>query len=498
MSQYLHGAYGQIQAVGTRVADESQGAIVYVGTAPVHTVEGGEKNVNVPILVNNIAEARKYFGYSDDWAGYTLCEAMHVHLDSKGVGPLVLINVLDPKTHRGDQQGNVNMAPNNGRIIIASAENIIVDSIVVKDSDDEKTYVRGKDYSVAYNSDKKSITIAEAKAGVLGNAELKVTYDTVDPSKVTEADVIGKSDGLGGNTGLFAIKNVYPVIGVIPSFLAAPGFSSIPAVHTAMSQNSVKINGHWDAYMFVDLPIVDKEKPITMDGAKAFKDANGYTNENETVYFPMAEGVNGKVYHLSVLAAANFQELLLDQDGIPYKTASNTECALIQNLYLGEANRGRVYDDSIINEQLNKNGIASAAYVGGRWAIWGCHSADYNQEDADQINVSETNRMMLYYLSNDFQHRRAQNADKPITKNDMLTIIAEEQTRLDALLSIGALTYGVVALNADAQARSDVMNGDYSFMFNITTTPLAKSLTAIVNWTDDGFVTYFESVAAAD
>ena len=35
------------------------------------------------------------------------------------------------------------------------------------------------------------------------------------------------------------------------------------------------------------------------------------------------------------------------------------------------------------------------------------------------------------------------------------------------------------------------MNGDFSFAFNVTTTPLAKSLTALVNWTSDGFVTYF-------
>jgi hypothetical protein len=81
-----------------------------------------------------------------------------------------------------------------------------------------------------------------------------------------------------------------------------------------------------------------------------------------------------------------------------------------------------------------------------------------------------------------------------MTANDLQTIIAEEQTRIDALLNIGALTRGVVTLNADAQAKSDIMNGDYSFLFDITTTPLAKSLTAIVNWTDEGFVTYFESV----
>lgn len=492
MADYKHGAYGVIQAVGSRVADESQGAIVYVGTSPVHNVEGGANNVNKPIVVNNIAEARKYFGYSDEWDKYTLCEAMHVHLENKGVGPLVFINVLNPTTHKASDAGTVSKTPENGRVTIPAAQDIILDSVVVKS--DNTTKIKGTDYAIAYNIEKKTITISELTAGALGTSALTITYNTVDASAVTAADVIGTSDGLGLNTGIFAIKNVYQLTGYIPAYLAAPGFSSVPAVHAAMYQNSVKVNGHWDVYMFVDLPIMNSETPLTLDTAKTYKNGNGYTKENETVFFPLAQGTDGKIYHLSVLAAANFQELLLSQDGIPYKTASNTDCSIIENLYLGASNTGRVYDDSIINEKLNKNGIASAAYVGGRWAIWGCHSADYDQDNGDQINVAETNRMMLYYISNDFQHRRTPDVDKPMTANDLQTIIAEEQTRVDALLNIGALTRGVVTLNADAQARSDIMNGDYSFLFDITTTPLAKSLTAIVNWTDEGFVTYFESV----
>ncbi len=492
MADYKHGAYGVIQAVGSRVADESQGAIVYVGTAPVHNVEGGANNVNKPIVVNNIAEARKYFGYSDEWDKYTLCEAMHVHLENKGVGPLVFINVLNPATHKASESGTVSKTPENGRVTIPAAQDIILDSVVIKNGNTAK--IKGADYAIAYNIEKKTITISELTAGALGTSALTITYNTVDATAVTTADVIGASDGLGLNTGIFAIKNVYQLTGYIPAYLAAPGFSSVPAVHAAMYQNSVKVNGHWDVYMFVDLPIVNGETPLTLDTAKTYKNGNGYTKENETVFFPLAQGTDGKIYHLSVLAAANFQELLLAQDGIPYKTASNTDCSLIENLYLGASNTGRVYDDSIINEKLNKNGIASAAYVGGRWAIWGCHSADYDQDNGDQINVAETNRMMLYYISNDFQHRRTPDVDKPMTANDLQTIIAEEQTRVDALLNIGALTRGVVTLNADAQAKSDIMNGDYSFLFDITTTPLAKSLTAIVNWTDEGFVTYFESV----
>ena len=570
MADYLHGAYGRIQAIGNRVADESQGVIVYVGTAPVHNLalaSGESYPVNKPILVNNIAEARKYFGYSDDWAKYTLCEAMHAHLENKGVGPLVLINVLDPNKHfnaplatesktpsegvitlsnadlivvdsitvgtktlntdytvamdstnntvvitektsgslgtaaltvtyNKKQVASVSKTPSNNAITIPSAEAIILESIEVKTQDvTPVAKVKGTDYTLSYNSSKKTVTITGITN--LGTDALTVTYSTIDATKAGSDAVIGETDGLGMNTGLYCVQNVYQETGRIPAYLASPGFSSIPAVHSAMHANSVKVNGHWDVYMFVDLPLVDANSDqITMANAKTWKTANGYTYENETVYFPMVTGIDGKKYHISVLAAANFQELLLDQDGIPYKTASNTECSIIENLYLGESYTGRSYNDKIINENLNRYGIASAAYVGGRWAIWGCHSADYSQTDGDQINVAETNRMMLYYISNDFQHRRTADVDKPMSSNDLQTIIAEEQTRLDALLKIGALIYGVVSMNAELSDKSDIMNGDYSFMFDITTTPLAKSLTAIVNWTDDGFVTYFDTTAA--
>lgn len=99
---------------------------------------------------------------------------------------------------------------------------------------------------------------------------------------------------------------------------------------------------------------------------------------------------------------------------------------------------------------------------------------------------------MLYYISNDFQKRRVLYVDQPLSPNDIKQIVSEEQTRLDALISIGALTYGNVVLNASEDTNSDII-GDWKFAFSVTTTPLAKSLTAVVTWTDDGFKTYYET-----
>lgn len=486
MADYLHGAYGVISTAGTKVAAKSPNAIVYIGTAPVQTIAGGADNVNKPILVTDIAQARKALGYSEDWGKYTLCEAMHAHFELGGVGPLVLINVLDPERHKAAQGGTRSLKAENGRVVLTDMEDAVLASVKVAGK------TAGKDYVAAYDQKKKTVTLTETDKGALGTDELEITYDLVDPSKVTEEDVVGATDGMGLNTGVYAVANVYQETGMIPSFLLAPGFSCMPEVHAAMQKAGSKVNGHWDVYMLCDIPIVDDGgEAVTLEGASAWKKKNGYACVNETVYFPLARGTDGKTYHLSTLAAANLQKLLIENDGIPYKTASNTACPIIANLYLGESAKGRVYDDRMINEALCKNGIASAAFTGGRWAIWGSHSADYDQSEEDDVNISETNRMMLYYISNDFQQRRTRNVDQPMTKNDIESIVAEEKARLDALVKIGALTYGTVTLSATEDRNSDMMRGDWTFAFEVTTTPLAKSLTALVNWTDEGFITYF-------
>lgn len=495
---FKHGTRAKIDANGVPVSDngDSLQAIVYIGTAPVHLVEGGVNNVNKPILVRDMSEARKYLGYSDDWAAYTLCEAMQAHFNLNGVGPLVFINVLNPATHLAAAGGTASLIPEKGRVTVVNAEDAVLDSLLVKSG--STTLVKGTDYTAVYDFTKKAIVIAEKTSGSLGNTALTITWSKVDPSTVSAADVIGSTDGYGANTGIYAVKNVYNVTGHIPAYLVAPGFSSIPAVHDAMYENSRNISKHWNAWMFVDMPILDTSgNAITLANAPTWKVSNGYNKDNESVYFPIVKGIDGKRYHLSVLSAANFQTLLIQNSGVPYMTSSNTVCPIIEDLYFGENVTGRVYDDEVINRCLNANGINSAAYVSGRWVIWGMFAGSFNVDEATSVNVNDTCLMMMYYLTNSFQHRRSLDIDKPKTVNDLRSIVSEEQTRVDALLGIGALTYGVVRLDGSIEARSDVYSGDWRILFDVTNTPLSKSITAYARLVEDGYEIYFEALDAA-
>lgn len=488
MAEYIHGAYGRINAVGERATADGSAAFVIFGTAPVNMVQGGSAYVNKPIAVHSMNEARKYFGYSEDWAKYTICEAFHVFFDLKGVAPLIVVNVLDPVAHKSAESVTVSLTPERGIITIQNGDDVILDSVSVPGKE------LNKDYYLSFDYARNAAQIIELTPGALGTAAMQITYDTVDASKVTAADLIGASDGMGLNTGLYAIKNVYQETGYTPGWILAPGWSNMPAVHDVMYNVSKKVNSHWDAWMLTDLPLKDSEgTAINLLTAYTWKKANGYNHENETVSFPMVELTDDKHYHLSVWRAVNTVELLIENDGVPYHSASNTEIPNCRKLWFGADNGNRVIDDEIINNRLNANGICSAAFVGGAWALWGASSAAYDQETANSINVGETAYQMLFYVSNDFQIRRSRNVDEPITANDIVTIVAEEQERLDSLVAIGALTYGRCAINAKLMDKADVMMGDFTFDFNVTTTPLAKSLTAHVVWVNNGFETYFDA-----
>lgn len=502
--KFKHGAYGKVIANGVKLArnGNSPQTFVYFGTAPVGQVEGAAtKSVNKPIVCTGLNEFRKHFGYSDNWADYTLCEAAYVHFQQKGVGPVIFVNVLNPTTHKKGTASTASLTPKNGRITIASAEDICIDTITVTkgSGQDAEVLVKDTDYSVTFDTVKMAVILQELTAGVFGSSALAVEYYKMDASAVTSSAIIGTTDGYGLNTGLYTILDVYNLTGYIPAFIGAPGWSSIPAVHTAMAEVSLEIGKHWNAWIFADLPLVDTANgnaAITLATAPTFKNNNGYTRDNENVFFPMAKGTDDKKYHLSVLYAANFQELLNENDGIPYMSASNTPANVIADLYFGEGSSmaGHVISDEIINRTLNCNGINSAAFVSGNWVLWGTYAGSYDQTNATSINVFETCRMMLYYITNDFQHRHGADVDTPMSVNTLKSIVAEEQTRVDALLGINALTYGKVTLDMSADAKSDMIGGDYKIDFNVTNVPLGKSLTGCAIWTAEGFEVYFKAL----
>lgn len=106
MPTYGHGVYTREQATALLPPVRVEVSLpVLVGTAPVHTLEGGaEKPVNKPVLIFTLAEAVAKFGA--DAEGFTIPKALSIYLSRYGVAPVCVVNVFDPAVHKSGEQGS--------------------------------------------------------------------------------------------------------------------------------------------------------------------------------------------------------------------------------------------------------------------------------------------------------------------------------------------------------------------------------------------------------
>ena len=485
---YKHGAYGEITS--SKVSDAKQGDVVaaYIGTAPINLIRGyADKDlVNMPIKVANISDAQSKLGYSVDWEAFTLCEAFAEHFDNTvgNVGPIYVVNVLDPDTHKKAEKTTKELTFSNQRAEFESSE-IILDTFAIADK------VEGVDYALEYNFTKGAVIV---KLLTEADGALTCSYNTVDASAVKEADIIGQTSEDGEYTGLHALKLIYQYHNAVLNLLAAPGWSQIPAVYKAMVGIVQKLNGHWDGFVNADIPLVDAEGAAinTIAKAIAWKEANGYTSEFSKVYWPKIKDSSGRVIHLSTAGQATMLRVDLSHDGVPFESPSNKEIMATAQ-YFGEDSKNKGFDQQTANG-LNEKGITTACFWGGQWVLWGPHTAAFTYNGSmDARAIFDVNIRMLMYITNSFQLDHGVRIDRPMTPQDKDTIKNAEMAKLDALLGIGALIGDPsVEFVESENPVSDMMNGDFVWDINVTNTPPFKSGTGRVGYADEGFAAFFE------
>jgi len=485
---YKHGAYGEIS--NSRVTDATQADIVaaYIGTAPINLIRGyAEKDlVNMPIKVANMSDTQSKLGYSEDWDSFTLCEAFAQHFDNtvSNVGPIYVVNVLDPDTHRAAEQTTKELSFTNKRAEFESSD-IILDTFAIADK------VEGVDYSIEYNFAKGSVVVRLLKDDT--TASLSCSYYTVDASAVEAADIIGQTTEDGIYSGLYAMKLIYQYHNAVLNLLAAPGWSHIPEVYRAMCSIVQKLNGHWDGFVNADIPLEDAEggKIDTIAKAIEWKAANGYTSERSTVYWPKIKDGSGRVFNLSTVGQATALRVDLGHDAVPYESPSNKEIMATAQ-YFGADSKNRGFDQETANT-LNEKGITTACFWAGQWVLWGPHTAAYSYNGGtDGRAIFDVNIRMLMHVTNGFQLRHGIKIDSPMTPQDKDTILNIEKAELDTLTGIGALIgTPTVEFVESANPVSDMMNGDFVWDFSATPTPPFKSGLARICYTDEGFAAFF-------
>ena len=487
---YKHGTYGELTASKVKGSASTDTVVVYVGTAPINLIRGYETAdlVNRPIKIANMVDAQGKVGYSDDWGSFTLCEAFAEHYDNtvENVGPIYIINTLDPTAHRKAEETTLSVAFSAGRGEFSS-DKIILDTIAIADK------VEGVDFEVSYNYNSGKVVITSLNDGDRLDGDLTVTYYEVDTTKVTKDAIIGQAGKDGSYSGLAAISLLYQTENVVANIVAAPGWSDIPEVYTAMISAASKINGHWDAIVVADIPLTDTEDGTvdTIEKALDWKAKNGYTSEFSKVCWPMVTDGTGRKFHLSTVTAATMQRVDADHGGVPFESPSN-KAIMATGQYFGDSSNNKGYDQNTAND-LNEKGVTTAVYWGGQWVLWGPHTAAYTYGGSmDTRSVFDVSIRMLLHITNGFQLRNGVRIDTPMSINERDAIVNSEQEILDSYAGMGALIGQPTVMFVESEnPTSNLINGD--FVWNISATPTApfKSGTARVTYTDDGFEAYF-------
>ena len=487
---YLYGAYGHLGETIAQSAVQAGTTPVYVGTAPINLVRNYKdvKGINKPIKLNNFVDAQRKLGISADWNKFTLCEVMTAHFNNPigNIGPIYVINVLDPETHKKAEQTTKNLTFVNGRAEFVS-DTIILDTFAISEK------AEGVDYNLDYNYTKNSVIITSADAESPLTGSQNVTYYEIDASKITSDDIIGGVTANGEYSGLGALKLLYQEQYQVCNLIAAPGWSHDPKVYNALITAAQKINGHWDAFVCADIPLKSStsETIDTIQKAIDWKKTNGYTNERSKVCWPQTMDNDGQIFHLSTLAMVELMRADYSHDSVPMETCGNKEVQGIKQ-YFGADSKNQGFDQQDAND-LTSNGIMTIIAWGGNWVLWGDHTAAYTYgADVDPRAIFDVSMRMLFHITNSFQREWSPKIDKPMTLQLRDRILNREQEKLDALVAEGALIGEPQVLFLESENdTTDLMNGDFRWDIAVTPTPPLKSATVYVAYTDAGFSAYF-------
>ncbi len=440
---------------------ETSALTVAIGTAPVN-MGLGQIAVNKPYFTSTREEAINVFGYSEDFDKFTISEVINTHFELYKVGPVVFINVLDPTKHKTSQP-ETSTSLSNG-VAVINKDGILLDSVKVKATAAGALLVKGTDYVISFNEvGKPAIGIVEGGSVPLSATNLFVEYDFLDPSKVTNADIIGGYDSVTGNSsGLELVNAVFPLYGVLPGVIIAPKYSESPEVASILRAKADNVNNLFKAVGIADL---DQTQADTYTKAPSEKEDNGLTHPMLLTLWGSPK-YKGKVYHYSTHAAAVIAKTDAENDNLPYVSPSNKKLiadALVVNgkeipLALDHAN------------YLNGNGIVTALNLNG-FRLWGNRTSAY-PGSKDIKDTFIPTRRMFNYISNKLIIDFWDQVDNPATKRLVDTFTDGFNIWLNSLVSIGALVGGRIEFRAQDNPSQNLIDGRVKFrVFIASPTP---------------------------
>lgn len=459
MAAYKHGVY--VSEVPTKVVPPVRvdcGLPVVVGVAPVNTARE-ELEVNTPKLIHNYEEAVKYFGFSNDFKNYTLSEFIYSQFVLFGVGPVVLINVLDKTKHKKDGTiKNLKMEFGKGTI---DEVGILPESLVIKNQ--EKTYKNDLDYKLIFEDEKVTIISLSEE---FKDATYSITYSVIDPSKITKSEIIGGVDvNTGKRQGLELVDEVFSRFGLVPGLILAPGYSQNSDVSAVMKNKAVNING-----LFRAMAIIDADANLDKDRLAEYKNKNNITDKAEILCYPKV-GLGDKEFNFSTQLAGVINRTDYENGSIPYVSPSNENMQIDKTIIKGQ----EAYLTLDEANYLNSQGVVTALNFNSGWKAWGNRTATYPGV-TDIKDSFIPIRRMFDWVGNTLILSYWQKIDNPMNRRLVETVLDSANLWLNGLSAQGVLLGARVEVLKDENPITDLMDGIIRFHVYQTPPPPAREI----------------------
>ena len=455
-----------------------------VGSAPTWAVQSPSvaPAPNTPTLVSSAFDAANFGPLV---RGYSIPYALAA-IQEQGAGQAIVVNVFNPSVHFTSIAASA---------FTFNAQNAInlghmgVSSVVVTSNPAGTTYVAGTDYTIDVVNGVVTLIPTATGGHISAGAGVLIAFNYADPSKVTDANVIGAMTS-GVYTGLQAFQTTYGTMGFFPKILIAPGYSQNADVATALDAIAQTIRA---------MALVDSPPATSAATAIANRGVIGNafaTSSNRTILcYPQETFYDTGIVPTNVTLSAS---------GLPLTSQFNANSVgpysqwvagaiaakdLAQGYWWSPSNTqvdGMLGPDvslyaSILDASSDTNNLNAAGIVtvfnafGTGLRVWGNRSAEYPTSTAPDNFISV--RRTMDVIEESLELAMLQFIDQPISNALITAILASANGFIRSLIQRGALVAGAASFDPAENPYTQIAAGQLVFDIDVMPPPPAERIT---------------------
>lgn len=482
-----HGIYNTEVPTSVKPAVSTSNLPVIFGTSPINlampNVAGELPKVNTPVLCYTLKEVYENLGYCKDYKNFTLTEATDIFFKLYGMAPVCFINVLDPVKHKKSVQPKVVTLVKDS--YLEEVFGILKHTVKVKSEDGTTSYTSGIDFIADFTTEG-YIKIVKIGSNI-ASTKVKIEYDVLDSSMVTEAEVIGGYDiTTGKTTGLELTEQVFPKFRIVPTMLLCPKYGESSAVAAILDTKADKINVVFECMSIVDI----SETVTTYTAVPEWKNQKNLLNDNQIVCWPKVT-LGDDVYHMSLHVAALMCAVDYKNGDHPKESPSNKAFKSDGTCVIKNGVKEAVLLTLEQANYLNANGILTSINFINGWTAWGNRTSCYPANtDAKDAFISA--KRVFHYYANNFVLTHWIDVDKPTNPRLINLIVDSRNEFYNGEVGAEKIIAGRVAFLKEENSITDLLDGGIKFHHYITPALPAEKIENIQELDINGYNKLFK------